>query len=150
MQPKKEKFVSAKTRLVSMVFNRKTGSCKPSNLNRFTTLCGSKIWTWKKTHNTQWALFYEMVQKLWWTFCILNQQHQIGLQNILYTLYNVLLRIARNLLETRENVKILTHPVYHPKLHCFFFKKKNSKWPIFQNGRFSKFFCENFTDWSLG
>ena len=27
-----------------------------------------------------------------------------------HTLYNVLLRIARNLLETRENVKISTHP----------------------------------------
>ena len=39
MQPKKEKFVSAKTLLVSMVFNRKTGSCKPSNLNYFTTIC---------------------------------------------------------------------------------------------------------------
>ena len=33
-----------------------------------------------------------------------------------YTLYNVLLRKARKLLETRENVKILTHPVYHTNL----------------------------------
>ena len=37
----------------------------------------------------------------------------------------------------------------------FFFWKKNSKWPtqkkcIFQNRQFSKFFCENFTDGSLG
>ena len=37
----------------------------------------------------------------------------------------------------------------------FFFEKKNSKWPtqkkcIFQNRQFSKFFCENFMDRSLG
>ena len=37
----------------------------------------------------------------------------------------------------------------------FFFEKKNSKWPtqkkfIFQNRQFSKFFRENFSDWSLG
>ena len=30
------------------------------------------------------------------------------------------------------------------------FKKQNSKWPIFQNRQFLKFFRENFTDWSLG
>jgi hypothetical protein len=32
------------------------------------------------------------------------------------TLYNVILRIARNFLETRENIKILTHPFYHINL----------------------------------
>ena len=64
------------------------------------------------------------------------------------TLYNVILCIARNFLETRENVKISTHPFYHTNLDWFswewskkknfFFEEKNSKWPIFQNGRFSK------------
>ena len=34
----------------------------------------------------------------------------------LYTLYNVILRIARNFLETRENIKISTHPFYHINL----------------------------------
>ena len=29
------------------------------------------------------------------------------------TLYNDILRIARNLLETRENIKIETYPFYH-------------------------------------
>ena len=29
------------------------------------------------------------------------------------TLYNAILRIARNFLETRENIKISTHPFYH-------------------------------------
>ena len=63
-------------------------------------------------------------------------------------LYNVILRIARNFLETRENIKILTHPVYHTNLDWFswewskkknfFEKKRNSKWPIFQSRRFSK------------
>ena len=32
------------------------------------------------------------------------------------TLYNAILRIARNFLETRENIKILTHPFYHINL----------------------------------
>ena len=33
--------------------------------------------------------------------------------NLDNTLYNVILRIARNLLETRENIKIKSHPFYH-------------------------------------
>ena len=33
-----------------------------------------------------------------------------------YTLYNTILRTPRNFLETRENVKILTHPFYHINL----------------------------------
>jgi hypothetical protein len=32
------------------------------------------------------------------------------------TLYNVILRIARNFLETWENIKISTHPFYHINL----------------------------------
>ena len=36
--------------------------------------------------------------------------------NNLSTLYNVILRTARNFLETRENVKIWTHPFYHTNL----------------------------------
>ena len=81
------------------------------------------------------------------------------------TLYNAMLRIARNFLETRENIKISTHPFYHinlgwfswewSKKNIFFFRKKNSKWPtqkklIFQNRQFSKFFRENLWDRSLG
>ena len=38
------------------------------------------------------------------------------LENLQYTLYNTILRIARNFLETRENIKILTHPFYHINL----------------------------------
>ena len=66
---------------------------------------------------------------------------------IILTLYNVILGIARNFLETRENVKISTHPFYHTNLDWFswewskkkfFFDEKNSKWLIFQNGHFSK------------
>ena len=64
-----------------------------------------------------------------------------------HTLYNVILRIAKYFLKTRENIKISTHPFYHTNLDWFswewskkkfFFEEKNSKWPIFQNGRFSK------------
>ena len=81
------------------------------------------------------------------------------------TLYNVILRIARNLLETRENIKIESHPFYHiicdwfswgssKKQQQHFFEKKIPKRPffkiaIFQNRQFSKCFCENFMDWSL-
>ena len=44
------------------------------------------------------------------------------------TLYNIILRIARNLLETRENIKIESHPFYHIicdwfSWECFFLKK---------------------------
>ena len=35
------------------------------------------------------------------------------------TLYNAILRIARNFLETRENIKISTHPFYHVNLDWF-------------------------------
>ena len=59
-----------------------------------------------------------------------------------FTLYNVILRIARNFLETRENIKTSTHPFYHinlgwfswewSKKNFFFFEKKN------QNGRLKK------------
>ena len=38
----------------------------------------------------------------------------------LYTVHNVILRISRNLLGTRENIKIESHPSIHPS---------NSKWP---------------------
>ena len=61
---------------------------------------------------------------------------------ILYTLYNAILRTPRNFLETRENLKILTHPFYHinlswfswewSKKKIFFFEKK------IQNGRLKK------------
>ena len=81
------------------------------------------------------------------------------------TLYNTILRIARNFLETRENIKISTHPFYHINLRWFswvwskkknfFFRKKNSKWPtqkklIFQNHQFSKFFSWKFFRFVLG
>ena len=35
-----------------------------------------------------------------------------GIDNKTFTLYNDILLIARNLLETRKNIKILTHPFY--------------------------------------
>ena len=59
------------------------------------------------------------------------------------TLYNAILRIARNFLETKENIKISTHPFYPVNLDWFswewskkkffFWKKKNSKWPTQKN-----------------
>ena len=58
-----------------------------------------------------------------------------------YTLYNTILRIARNLLETRENIKIESHSFYHvigDKFSWGSSKKKKSKMADFQNGRFSQ------------
>ena len=80
-----------------------------------------------------------------------------------HTLYNAILRIARNLQETRENIKIESHSLYH--IICdkfswrlsknFFFEKKNPKWPIFkmavfQNRQFSKKFLRKFHKSVLG
>ena len=64
---------------------------------------------------------------------------------LIHTLYNVILRIARNFLETRENVKILTHFLKKKIQNGRFFKIA-----VFQNRQFLKKNCENFTDWSLG
>ena len=64
-----------------------------------------------------------------------------------YALYNVLLSIARNFLETRESIKISTHPFYHVNLDWFswewskkkfFFWKKKSKMAVFQKWPFFK------------
>ena len=40
----------------------------------------------------------------------------VEFRTVLLTLYNTILRIARNFLETRENIKISTHPFYHVNL----------------------------------
>ena len=52
------------------------------------------------------------------------------------TMYNAILRIARNFLETRENIKISTHPFYHINLGWFSWEW--SKKFFFENGRFKK------------
>ena len=85
-------------------------------------------------------------------------------RNIL-TLYNDILRIARNSLKTSENIKISTHSFHHTNLDWFSWewskrkyfsrKKKNQngrffKIAFFLNRQFSRFFCKNFTDPSLG
>ena len=46
---------------------------------------------------------------------------------------NVILRIARKLLETRENIKIESSSFYHNLLLIFMgLSKKNPKWPFFK------------------
>ena len=63
------------------------------------------------------------------------------------TLYNAILRTARNFLETRENVKISTHPFCHINLGWFswewskkkiFFLKKKFKMADSKKAHFSK------------
>ena len=48
-------------------------------------------------------------------------------QKSIYTLYNVILRIARNFLETREYVKISTHPFCHTNLDWFLWEWSKKK-----------------------
>ena len=58
------------------------------------------------------------------------------------TLYNVILRIARNFLETRENVKISTHPFYHTNLDWFSWGCSKKK--FFWRTKFKiTFFCSS-------
>ena len=64
-----------------------------------------------------------------------------------FTLYNAILRIARNFLEIRENINILTHPFYLINLGWFswewskkkiFFSKKKFKMADSKKAHFSK------------
>ena len=73
--------------------------------------------------------------------------HLIDYSYTYLTLYNAILRIARNFLETRESIKISTHPFYHVNLDWFswewskkkiFFLKKKSKMAVFQKWPFFK------------
>ena len=75
------------------------------------------------------------IQLQFWNFCLLIKYH-ITHTPLHHTLYNVMLRIARNFLESRENIKIFTHPLYHVNLgwfswewskFFFFFSKKKFK-----------------------
>ena len=82
----------------------------------------------------------------------------------IHTLYNAILRTPRNFLETRENVKILTHPFYHINLSwfswewskkIFFFSKKKFKMADSKKAHFSKspilkIFSRKFLRWVLG
>ena len=80
-----------------------------------------------------------------------------SMTNPIDTLYNTILRIARNFLETRENIKISTHPFYHVNLDWFSwewskkkqkkFEKKSKmsvfqKWPFFKIANSQNFFVK--------
>ena len=74
-----------------------------------------------------------------------------------YTLYNAILRIARKFLETRENIKILTHPFYHINLGWFSwewskkkFKMADSKKAHFLKSPILKNFSRKFLRFVLG
>ena len=86
-----------------------------------------------------------------WTFCLKLKNFEFS------KLYNVIIRKARNLLETRENIKIVSHPFYHiicdwfswgsSKKKIFFCKKKSkmadfSKWPFFKIANSQNFFVK--------
>ena len=63
------------------------------------------------------------------------------------TLYNVILSIARNFLETRENTKISTHFFYHFHRNE---AKKNQNGRLKRTEIFKIANSQNFSDWSLG
>ena len=117
--------------------------------------CVRQFWAFSILVLTSCVLYFKMYFSC---RCSINRYYVL-------TLYNIILRIARNFLETRENVKILTHLVYHTNLDwfswewskkkIFFLNKKIQngrffKIAIFQNRQFSKFFRENFTNCSFG
>ena len=71
-------------------------------------------------------------------------------QIVTYKLYNIILCIARNLLETRENIKIESHPFYPINLGWFSWGWSKKKFFLKKFRQFSIFFRQNFIDWSLG
>ena len=99
---------------------------------------------WK--HSWKWT--YLIIKMKWSKLVYILKAASYFLQpKLCNTLYNVILRIARNLLKTSENIKIVNHSFYHTNLDWFswewskkkfFLRKKKSKWPTFQNGRLSK------------
>ena len=114
--------------------------------------CGyiSNRMTSNRFRRSYWIKVYFMICN---TSCIC---HTIYMQTG-NTLYNDILRIARNLLETRKNIKIESHPFYHiicdwfswesSKKRIFFWKKKIqnggfSKWPFFKIDNSQKFFVK--------
>ncbi len=94
----------------------------------------------KETRSFHWFLSNSEVEATW--ISLIGWPHKTSTTYVHCTLYNVILRIARNFLETRENIKISTHPFYHINLDWFSWEwskknKKNLK-KIIQNGRFKK------------
>ena len=84
-------------------------------------------------------------------------EHLRSLKTNVHCIFNVILRIARNLLKTSENIKISTHPFYHTNLDWFSWewskKKKKiwrkkfkmadfSKWPFFKIANSQKNFVK--------
>ena len=111
----------------------------------------------------------------WLIFCLVlkllkrkNEGYKVILIKVLaaklYTLYNAILRIARNFLETKENVKISAHPFSHINLgwfslewskNFFFFSKKKIKMADSKKAHFSKLtilkiFSQKFLRFILG
>ena len=103
--------------------------------NNLLFVCENWYWFNQNFSKSVEFLFYNFIEfqseqndiQLWWYFL-----YSKVIQN---TLYNVILCIVRNLLETRKNIKIKSHPFYH--IICDWFSwgwsKKN-----FENWRFWK------------
>ena len=85
-----------------------------------------------------WAIFKYFRYLMTKTLILPNCQVPNGLFIYKCTLYNVILRIGRNFLETRENIKILTHPSYHINLDWFWLEWSKNKMADSKKLRFSK------------
>ena len=100
---------------------------------------------WK--HSWKWT--YLIIKMKWSKLVYILKAASYFLQpKLCNTLYNVILRIARNLLKTSENIKIVNHSFYHTNLDWFswewskkkyfFLKKKKFKMSDFLKLRFFK------------
>ena len=111
------------------------------------------IFSWNKVLFQTWPFWVKLVN----LHC--NQSHYTHCYT---SLYNIILRISRNLLETRENIKISTHPFYHTNLDWFSWEwtrkknqEKHSKSPTQKNWNILKspildFFFRKFHRLILG
>ena len=64
------------------------------------------------------------------SFPNISNEIMLLVASLVSTLYNAILRIARNFLETRENIKISTHPFYHINLDWFSWKWSKKKFEM--------------------
>ena len=93
--------------------------CKARLLN-VTSYCS---WHHSNDVSGLWMVCSAVAKKTTLKSFVRNHPQILKSQIIVYTLYNTILRIARNFMETRESVKILTHPFYLKKsaILIFFF-----------------------------
>ena len=110
------------------------------------------LFTWQRMYFSIWSNYWSNLFTIGWNYFWRNMNVQI--QSYYTALYNAILRIARNFLETRENIKISTHPYLPYKFGLifmgmkqkknFFSKRKYSKWAFFESAILNFFFEKKY------